>query len=380
LSYGVNGNSSIGRYSALSDLTTGKYLEINPDGTVNVVSELWVNRMQNKDLQWERTAAFDVGLDFSVLHSVLSGSVDVYKNKTTHLLVDRALPDVSGFTDIETNLGEIDNKGLEITLTSHNISRPDFYWNTSFNFSLNRNKIVHLYGDMVNVTDSTGKIIGQQEASDITNGWFIGHAIDAIWDARVTGVYQTDEADEAAKYGKTPGDFKVQDLDGDGKITNADRQFLGNTSPRFRWGLRNDLTFYKNFNLSFMIYSYWGMKGTFNQAKNFNGGQSDRRNSYVFPYWTPEHPENTFAKIQSSDGGSTYNVYKDLSFIRLENISLGYTFPHRMVQEADIQALKVYFAVKNAAFYMPDSKYQFWDPENNGPTPRTYTFGVNLTL
>lgn len=376
-SYGVNGNSSIGRYSALSNLTTGKYLEVAPDGTVNVVSQLWVNRMQNKNLQWERTSAFNLGLDFAMIDNKISGSIDLYKNKTTNLLVDRALPDMSGFTDIETNLGQVDNKGLEISLTSKNINNPNFTWNTSFNFSLNRNKIVHLYGDMVDIVDSAGNVIGSQEASDISNSWFIGHAINAIWDAKVTGVYQLNEADEAAKFGKTPGDFKVQDLNGDGKITDADRQFLGYPSPRFHWGLRNEFTFFKDFNLSFMIYSDWGQLGQFNKAKQGNA-LADRQNAYILPYWTPDNPENSYAKLISSDGGASYNVYRDQSFIRLENISLGYNCPKDLLKKMDIQALTFYLTVRNVAFYAPH--WDFWDPESVGPTPRTYTLGLNLTL
>lgn len=376
-SYGINGNSSIGRYSALSNLTTGKYLEVNPDGTVNVVSELWVDRMQNKDLKWERTAAFNLGLDFSIAHNILSGTIEAYKSKTTNLLVDRTLPDVSGFTNIATNLGQVDNKGLEITLNSHNIDRHNFSWGSSFNFSLNRNKIVHLYGTKVNIVDSTGKVIGEEEASDITNRWFIGHPIDAIWDAQVVGVYQTDEAGEAAKYGKFPGDFKVADLNGDGKITNEDRQFLGYTEPRFRWSIKNNFTFHRNLDLSFMIYSYWGQTDVFNQAAN-EDRLADRRNMYVFPYWTPENGENNFARLVSNNGGSAYNVYRKRSFIRLGNASLAYTFPKRFLHKADIQNFRIYFTMSNVAFYAPD--WIFWDPENSGPTPRTYTLGLDLTL
>jgi TonB-linked SusC/RagA family outer membrane protein len=377
LSYGVNGNNDIGRYSALSDLTTGKYLEVNSDGTVNVVSELWVNRMQNKNLKWERTGSFDLGLDFSILHDALSGTVETYKSKTTHLLVDRALPDVTGFTDIETNLGEVDNKGLELTLNSHNITRRNFSWRSSFNFSLNRNKIVHLYGNYTNIIDSTGKVTGREEQSDITNGWFIGHAIDAVWDAKVAGVYQTNEADEAEKYGKSPGDFKVEDVNQDGKITNADRKFLGYTQPRFRWTLTNNFTFYRNFDLSFMIYSYWGQMAKFDQAMNGNP-LADRVNAYVLPYWTPDRPENKYARLASGNGGATYHVYKKTSFVRLENVSLAYTFPQDLLHKASMRDLKVYFSVRNVAFYAPD--WNFWDPENSGPTPRTYTLGFNLTL
>jgi len=117
---------------------------------------------------------------------------------------------------------------------------------------MNRNKIVHLYGNMVNITDSTGKVIGQKEADDITNHWFIGHPIDAVWDIKVLGVYQQNEAALAARYGQKPGDFKLLDVDNDGKYTNADRMFLGQTSPRYRWSFRNEFIVLKNFDLSFL--------------------------------------------------------------------------------------------------------------------------------
>jgi hypothetical protein len=385
LSYGVNGNRDIGRYSALSDLTTGHYLEVNPDGSPQLVSDLYVERMRNEGLRWEQTSAFNIGLDFSMFHDVVSGTIETYKGKTTDLLVDRSLPDMTGFADIQTNLGEVDNKGLEVTINTRNITHPDFSWRTTFNFSLNRNEIVHLYGNMVDITDSTGKVTGRKEADDIANKWFIGHPIGAIWDIKVQGVYQSDQADMAAKYGQSPGDFRLQDVNGDGKYTNADREFLGYSKPRFRWTLRNDFTFFKNFNLSTLIYSYWGYMASFNQAKN-RGGFPDRTNGYVYPHWTPSHPENTFARIYSSDGGASYSVYRKRNFIRLDNVALAYTFPDRLLHRASIQALRVYFSVKNALLYAPD--WTLWDPEWDtdndpkipGPTPRTFTLGVNLTL
>lgn len=381
-SYGVNGNRDIGRYSALANLNSGKYLEVNPDGTTNLVTQLYVTQMANPDLKWEQTASYNVGLDFSMLNNVLSGSIDVYKGQTTNLLVLRSLPDVVGFANVQTNLGEIENKGLEINLNSTNIDRRNFRWNTSFNFSLNRNKIVHLYGNMIPVTDADGHVIGQTEASDIPNGWFIGHPVDAVWDLKVLGVYQSNEADQAKKYGQSPGDFKLQDVNGDGKLTNADRQFLGQTKPRYQWTLRNDFTFLKNFDLSFLIYSSWGYMASFNAAKN-RGGFPDRTDGYVYPYWTPDNPENTFARIYSSDGGASYSVYRMRNFIRLDNVALAYMFPKPLLSKAKIEDFKVYFTVKNVALYKPD--WQYWDPEwdpnvGPGPTPRTFTFGFNLTL
>ncbi len=387
LSYGINGNRDIGRYSALSNLATGKYLEINPDGTTNVVSQLYVTQMANEDLQWEKTAAYNIGLDFSIFNSVVGGSIDVYKGKTTNLLVNRSLPDVVGFANVQSNLGEVDNKGLEISLNSTNINSRNFRWNSSFNFSLNRNEIVHLYGNMVDIKDASGNVIGQKEADDIPNRWFIGHPIDAIWDLKVLGVYQSGDKDQAAVHGQSPGDFKLEDVNGDGKYTNDDRQFIGYSKPRYQWTLRNNFTFFKDFDLSFLIYSQWGYMSGFNQAKN-RGGFPDRTDGYVYDHWTPDNPANTFARIYSSDGGASYSTYRKRNFIRLDNVALAYTVPNTLLNKASIQDLKVYFSVKNAAIYKPD--WEYWDPEwdadtdvnppGPGPTPRTFTLGINLTL
>jgi hypothetical protein len=240
---------------------------------------------------------------------------------------------------------------------------------------------------MVDVTDADGHVIGKEEASDISNKWFIGHPIDAIWDIKVLGVYQSNEADQAKVYGQNPGDFKLQDVNNDTKYTNDDRQFLGFSKPRYQWTLRNNFTFLNNFDLSFLIYSQWGFMAGFNQAKN-RGGFPDRTDGYVYPYWTPDHAENSFARIYSSDGSASYSVYRKRNFIRLDNVALAYTLPRQILEKVNVQDLKLYFTVKNAAVYAPDWKY--WDPEwdegtkdnpkNPGPTPRTFIFGFNLTL
>jgi hypothetical protein len=242
-----------------------------------------------------------------------------------------------------------------------------------------------LYGKIIDVTDANGNVIGQKEADDIPNGWFIGHPIDAIWGLKVLGIYQSTDKDGAKKYGQSPGDFKIQDVNGDGKYTNEDRQFLGQTKPRYQWTLRNSFTFFKNFDLSALIYSSWGYQASFNQAKN-RGGFPDRTNGYVFPYWTPDHSTNTFARIFSSDGSASYSIYRNRNFIRLDNVALAYTFPATFLKRVSIQDFKVYFSVKNAALYAPD--WDYWDPEWDNstdpkvpkPTPRTFTFGFNLTL
>jgi hypothetical protein len=116
---------------------------------------------------------------------------------------------------------------------------------------------------------------------------------------------------------------------------------------------------------------------TFNQAKN-NSGFLDRSSSYVVPYWTPENRRNDYARLYSSNGGASFDVFRKKSLIRLDNISLAYTLPRTLIQRASIQNMRVYFSTRNVGYYAPD--WNFWDPENSGPTPRTYTLGLNLTL
>ena len=386
-SWGINGNRDIGRYNALSDLSTGKYQYVTAAGAVVLVSQLYVNRLQNPNLQWERTTSYNLGLDFSLFKNILSGSVEVYKKETHNLLILRELPDVTGFSNVWDNLGQVDNKGIELTLNSNIITHKNFSWRATGTFSLNRNKVVHLYG-LVDVVDpATGKVTGQVEKDDLKNKWFIGHDLDQIWDLKVLGIWQQNEATEAAKYGVSPGDFKVQDVNGDGKYSNEDRQFLGYRSPRYQWSLRNEFTLFKNIDFSFQVYSIWGQYNDFNQAKN-NSAFIDRQNSYNFPYWTKDNPRNDYARLFSSNGSAGFFVYRKTSLIRLNNISLGYTVPKELSRKARIESLKIYASVNNAAVYSPD--WNYWDPEfrnrdSNGAIstaipPRYYTLGLNLTF
>jgi TonB-linked SusC/RagA family outer membrane protein len=384
-SWGINGNRDIGRYAALSDLTTGKYQYILPSGQIVLISQLYVGRLQNPGLKWERTESYNLGLDFSVLRSRIGGSIDVYRKSTKDLLVNRALPDITGFQNVIDNIGEVQNKGFEISLNSVNIQHRNFSWRSLATFTLNRNEIKHLYGPTPDY-DATGKVIGQSEKSDIANRWFLGQDIDRIWDLKILGVWQLNEAAEAAKFGVRPGDFKMQDVNGDGKFSDADRQFLGYRNPRFQWSLRNDFTFLQNFDFSFLIYSNWGMEEEFNQAKN-NGGFIDRQNSYKVPYWTPENPINDYARLFSSNGSAAFNAYRQTSFIRLSTVALAYTLPAKILDRAKIQALKIYINVNNAAVYQPewswwDAEYRVDPPSNRAiiPPPRSYTLGINLTL
>ena len=377
VSYGSNGNRAIGRYEALSDMTTGKYPYQTLSGTVYEGTQLYVNRMANKELKWEETESLNFGLDYGILDGLFDGSIEFYTAKTKDVLVDRRLPDILGFNSVASNLGQVDNYGVEIVFNARVMKRENFNWNINTNFTLNRNEITHLYGDMVDVLDDQGNVIGQKEADDYTNGWFIGKAIDVIWQPKILGVWQIGEEDQAKRYGQFPGDFKLQDVNDDGRINDLDKQYLGYRTPRFRWNMRQEFNIYRNFDVSFMIYSYWGHKGTMNSAKN-RDSFPERVNSYKIPFWTPETPHNDYARIYSAEGGAVFDVWRNRSFIRIDNISLAYTVPKTLLSKAHIANLKIFATARNVGWWAPE--WNFWDPENSGPNPRIFTLGVNLTL
>lgn len=204
-SWGQNGNRDIGQYDALASLNSGLHPYIDQNGNVYVTSQIYINRMPNNTLKWERTASYNIGIDFSVCGDRLSGSMETYMAETNDLLVNRSLPSILGYDNVKANLGTLTNRGFELTLNANVIENRNFSWNSSGTFSFNRRKIKHLYGDKEEIKDADGNVIGYKEADDLANKWFIGHDTDQIWDYERDGVWQLGEEEEAAKYGNKPG-------------------------------------------------------------------------------------------------------------------------------------------------------------------------------
>lgn len=377
LSWGENGNREVGRYVALSDMSIGKYSYKTISGTAYESNQLFVNRMANPNLKWEKARSINIGLDYTILNGMFDGSVEYYTMTTLDLLVDRSLPKILGFASVTSNLGEVANTGLELNLNSRVMNRENLKWKISFNFSTNRNEIVHLYGDKVDVKDASGNVIGQKEADDINNNWFIGHPIGQIWQPKILGVWQIGQEADAAVFGQFPGDFHLYDADGNGKINQSDYQYQGQTTPLFRWNMRQEFNVYKNFDFSFNMYSYWGNKGIFDAAKN-RSGYPDSNNAYKSEYWTPQNPTNDFARNYSSEGGAVFNVWRKKSFIRLDNLTLAYNVPGILLNRFNISNLKLIGTIRNVGYWAPE--WNFWDPENSGPNPRYFTFAINVTL
>ncbi|MDR0698061.1 MAG: TonB-dependent receptor [Tannerella sp.] len=370
-SYGWNGNRDIGIYAALSKLGTTKYLS---DGSY--VSGVYSNSLANSGLKWERTASFNLGVDFAAFNGRLSGTLDYYDMKTNDLLLTRSLPTIIGYSSVMSNMGELENKGFEMTLNSRNIEDEILKWNSTFTFSLNRNKIRHLYGEIENILDADGNVIGTKEADDVNNGWFIGQAIDRIWDYKFLGIYQVGDEKEAESFGKAPGDIKLLDVDENGVSTQEDKVFQGYTKPRFRLGLRNDLVFPGNFCLSFFLRGDLGFYGK-NSMLTHTDHVEDRRNTYATEYWTPGNPINNATRLNTVNTPA-FTIYQSRSFVRLQDLSLSYDLPEKIIGKFKFSGCKVYISSRNLVTF---TKWSGWDPESgNTPMPRIFTFGMDITL
>jgi TonB-linked SusC/RagA family outer membrane protein len=375
VSYGENGNREIGRYAALAQLSSANYLYTTPGGINVPVGAVATVNMANPNLRWERQASVNFGFDFSLKGGKISGAADYYIRNTSNLLVNRALPNITGFGSVITNLGKVDNSGFEFSLNTENLKRNNFVWRSSLAVWSNKNEIVSLYGK-VPVTDASGNTV-MTEQDDRANGWFIGRNINTIWDFRILGVWKVEEAAMARSYGFAPGDFKLDDVNKDGKFTVDDRVFLGQTAPKFNLNLRNEFTLYKNFDVSFQLYGRFGMLSQFNEAANVDRFY-DRAQFYKRPYWTPTNQIDDYARMMSSLGsGIGLNVWRKSSFIRVNNVSFAYTTPKRLTDKLKLQSLKVYFNIQNA---LTVSQWEYFDPENKGFTPSYGTFGINMTL
>ena len=293
-SYGKNGNSNIGRYTALAGLANDFYLT---EDKQNVVT-LYPTSMGNSQLMWEETLAMNFGLDWGLFKNRLNITAEAYKMKTTNMLMDRGLPTLTGYSKVKANLGQVDNKGLEITINSVNLNTKNLRWTSDLTFSLNRNKIKHLYGDLVPITDNDGNIVNWKESDDPTNGWYIGHAIDEIYGYKITGVWQNDEAAEAMALGFSPGDYKTYLKEGNTSYSTDDYLWQGYTKPRYRIALTNSFTLFDNLTVSFMLRSELGHKKANNEI--CVGSYADRVSQMKYPYWTPENQSNYWGKLGPS--------------------------------------------------------------------------------
>lgn len=371
LSWGSNGNQAIKAYQTLDRLKLTNYIWGDKGTTVNGVI-LSYNSIGNPNLKWETTQTVNAGVDFSFFNSRLSGSIDFYVSNTSDLLMNRTVPIMNGYNSIMDNVGKTRNKGVELALNSVNMESKDFRWSTSYNFSLNRDKIVELRGD--------GK-------DDITNKWFIGEPVKVYYDYNVVGTWQEDDnflnADgKEIQKGAKPGHAKLEDVDGDGTITAKDKKIIGSKSPSFTMSLGNTFT-YKDFTFSFLLN---GVFGAWKEMIDYNFDRWSSKYNYIsgMDYWTPENPTNAM----TSPGYVPYDkhsFYKKMNYVRIKNITLGYNIPKAILTPVGISALNVNLSVNNLyTFSNVKNALNFDGTDYNAnivscyPTARSFMLGLNL--
>ena len=384
-SYGTNGNRSLSdTYLSLSNLANGGAMVYYNNGSSAIINSLAMSRLGNPNLAWEKTTAYNIGLDFGLFNQRLMGSVEYYFKKTHDMIMAQRLPSFTGFNSITTNLGEVQNSGFELSLTSSNIRTSNFEWNTTVGLSYNKNRINHLYYDF----DENGI-----ERDDTSNGWYIGKPIGEIWCWEVDGIWHTHEAGQAALVNQKPGDPKVVNHCTDDDIiledgtrvpvyNDNDKVYQGTTAPPVYWNMRNDFTLFKNFSFSFSLYSFMGHKSLANYYLNQDNGGSMVTNAFnVFKkdYWTPENPTNDYGRLDAQGPTGCTGVSKvyKRNFVRLDNISLGYTLPQKWTRQFSIDKARFTAGINNVCTI---SGWEYGDPETGGLATRTYNFGINITL
>lgn len=362
-SWGISGNSAIKPYQTLGGLGRSIY-----SFGETAAYGYFPKDVSNPDLTWEKTATTNLGLDFGLMKDRVYGSINVYQSNTSDLLLQRLLPGTSGYSSVIQNIGKTRNKGFEVELTSVNVRSNSFKWTSDLTFSLNREEIVQLTGGA---------------DRDLGNGWIVGQPTQVFYDYNKIGIWQLGEEEQAAKYGQLPGDIKVQDVNNDGKITaDADRVVVGTIRPDFSYGLNNTITFL-NFDLSAFLY---GRKGqTISSEASGNYKIDGRENGPLVDYWTPTNPTNDHPrpdknKNQNSSYMSTL-YYVNGSFLKIKNITLGYTLPASVNKGMHISNLRVYTTMRN---YFTFSKMSPYDPERGGslafPMTKQWIFGLNANF
>jgi TonB-linked SusC/RagA family outer membrane protein len=373
LGYGVTGNSAIDSYGTLGRLTSNYYHFGASTLPGIIASDPMASDplpMANKALGWEKTSQLNLGLDFSFLKGRITGALDFYQSKTTDLLLQQRIPSPTGFTKTWANVGNTENRGVDIQLNTMNVQTKDFTWNTSLTFTADRNKITQLSNGVDRMQDSEG------------NWLIVGEPIGIYYDFVYDGIWKTSEAEEAKKYGRDPGMIKIKDLSGadgvaDGAINeNFDRTVVGKRRPDWSAGMLNTLN-YKNLELSFFLYGRFGF--TVNTGAETLSGRFAMRK---LDYWVKDTNENAtyYAPGVGGENGDTYKNsmnYQDGSFIKLRNVSLGYNFKSNQLKSTGINNLKVYVQCMNPGLVY--SKIDWIDPDLGGSTfNKGFVFGLNV--
>ncbi|WP_080056766.1 SusC/RagA family TonB-linked outer membrane protein [Spirosoma aerolatum] len=383
--YGLTGNQDgIGNYPAYSLLGTQNYVFGNA-----VSTGLGPGQIANPDLSWETTTQADMGLDLGLLNNRITMTADFYVKRTKDLLLNVTIPSTSGFSSAIKNLGKVENKGIELGLSSYNLDGP-FKWRTDLNFSLNRNKVLDI-GGVPQIFAGQVANIGQNLNSGIIR---VGEPLGTFYGYVTNGLYQT--TDELAALSdpqaRKPGDRKYLDLNGDKKIDDNDRTIIGRAQPKFIGGISNTFS-YKGVELTAFFQGVYG-----NNILNANRYELEYLNATtnqdrdMLNRWTPTNTNTDIPRASTTRPANRVSTrqIEDGSYLRLKNIQLAYNLPNTVLKSLKIQSLRVYVTAQN---YLTWTNYSGYDPEVNRfgqdsrsqgfdyasyPAAKTILFGLNV--
>ncbi|WP_152286028.1 SusC/RagA family TonB-linked outer membrane protein [Flavicella marina] len=398
-SFGYSGSHAIGSYATLPYFIQNGESNYSPNGPgTEVVSGLGIGAPGNEDLRWETTRQFDIGLEIGLFDNNLHIEADIYDKKTEDLLIDTTLPSYAGSGTVLRNVGEISNKGFELSVGGTPINKKNFSWNTSFNFSINKNEVLSL-GDEDLILPTTRYADSETPITVIK----VGEALGAFYGYNYLGVWKSNETSDAAVYGNKPGDAKYEDVDNNGVINSEDLKIIGSAQPDYIYGINN------SFKIGVIDFSFLieGVKGgqTFNGMHQKSIGLFGQSRAFTSPdlfnRWTPKN-ENTDIPAFSSTSTNIPNSSRwlqDASYFRFRNVNITYNFSSNVCSKIHLSRLQLYVNVENLYTF---TTYKGYSPDissagrSNGggsntdvdknidtgayPIPRTFTLGLKLKL
>lgn len=406
-SYGKTGNNRVNDFAYLSStgVVSGNSYPFNNGYT----SSIFPTTIGNANIKWETTDQYDAGVDLGFLKDRITLTADIYKKNTNDLLLNANLPSSSGYGSALKNIGAVSNKGLELSLSTINISNKNFQWSSSFNISFNRNKVISLAEDQQVYLSTTNWDNNYRSIPSYIAkiGSPLGQMYGFIWD----GVYQFSDftktstgeyllKDNVPSNGSNrqniqPGDIKYKDLNGDGTMSSADYTVIGSSLPKHTGGFSNNFA-YKGFDLNVFFQWSYGNDIQNNNRLVFEGNALGKRFLEQFDSYTDRwSPENQGSSNYRTGGfaGAAYSsrTVEDGSFIRLKTVSLGYNLPKTLLSKAYMKSVRVFVSGQNLYTW---TKYSGLDPEvsaynsvltggfdySSYPRARTIAFGANITF
>ena len=379
-SYGITGNQAVSAYSSLANFSTRTYVNTdtsNNTTTVIVRNGVMPSKLANPLLGWESQKEFDLGLDLGLLKGRINIGFDYYDKNNYDVLLPRTLPPEMGIISMTQNIGKVENTGVELTISTINVTNKNFTWSTQINYSHNNNRITELYGNGNDI--------------DITNGWFKGQPINVNYGYKFDGVLQLNDTKGLGfQPNSLPGFVKVKNVSGNATVSTKDMTIIGQTDPKYHFGFSNNFK-YNGFSLS-IFFQGAGGNTKLDNLQSDNTGSQITNNVIRRNWWTRTNPTNEHWANDYNANPLGVKVYEDASFIRLRDVTLSYNIPTKILSKASINNFRIYITARNIATF---TKFKGIDPEldvtnattSDGkggqwglPLSKEYTMVVSLTF